>query len=365
MQTSSFNYDLPKSFIAQDPASPRDHSKLMILNKNLKTIEHKHFYDLPEILNSNDVLVFNKSMVIPARLFATANSETSKPYEIFLLKQIDQNNWTALVKPGKKFKLNNIFQILEKDKKRLSNTTAIVKSINSDGSRNLEFTSHLPDTNVIPVRIGQGGQAGESPLLYGHPPLPPYITKNQNDYENSYQTIYADENAKGSVAAPTAGLHFTEELLKKLKNKNIQTEFVTLHVGLGTFLPVKADNIKDHKMHSEWFSIDKETAKRLNSAKKQGKRIIAIGTTSVRVLESCTDENGILKPKTEETNIFIYPGYKFKFINSLITNFHLPKSTLLMLVSALAEKDFIFKAYKEAIKKKYRFYSFGDAMIIK
>lgn len=368
MLTSDFNFQLPQNLIAQKPAYPRDSSRLMVLNRANQTIQHKHFYDLPDLLEENYVLVFNKSKVMPARLFAlpqTNNVETKdllslpSPYEIFLIKQINKNSWICMVKPGKKFQIGSEFQILTKDQQNLSEISCTVEKINEDGTRILKFESP-PDPAVLREDLGDL-------LQQGHMPFPPYIHVDQNNekqFEKSYQTVYADESKAKSIAAPTAGLHFTEKLLQKLKNKGIRTEFVTLHVGMGTFLPVKSEKIEDHQMHSEFFELENETAERLNEAKKQGKKIISVGTTSTRVLESCANKNETLNPKFGETNIFIYPGYQFKFIDTLITNFHLPQSTLLMLISTFAGKDFVFKAYEEAIKEKYRFYSFGDAMII-
>ncbi len=342
MNLSNFDFELPEKLIAQSPIKPRDHCRLMLINRQTQKTEHQHFYDLVDILRPNDVLVFNKSKVLNARLYCKS---ASHPYEIFLIKNISENTWQTMVQPGKKFQIGSKFQILNKDQKTLSDIETEVIEILEDGTRILKFNSQLSQV--------------------GHIPLPPYINpKNADQYENEYQTVYCDENFKKSIAAPTAGLHFTEELIEKLKNKGVQMEFVTLHVGLGTFLPVKTQDIKSHQMHSEFYEIDKKTADNLNQAKANKKRIIAVGTTSARVLESATNNEGFIEEKADETDIFIYPGYVFKFIDSLITNFHLPKSTLLMLVSALADREFVLKVYNEAIKEKYRFYSFGDAMLI-
>jgi len=328
MLTKDFDYHLPKELIANMPVSPRDSSRLMCVNKGSMLITHHHFYDLPDLLHRNDVLVLNKSKVIPARI-RFGNKE------ILLLRKLDENVWNAMVKPGRFFREHETFAIND-------SLLVNIQSVLDDGTRIIKFTGNFDLSKI------------------GEPPFPPYI-KNTRATIGNYQTIYADED--GSVAAPTAGLHFTNDLFDRLKKKGISMEFVTLHVGLGTFQPVKTEVLIDHKMHSEWFSLSKSTADRLNAAKKDGKRIIAVGTTSVRVLESCV-ENDILLPQSGETDIFIYPGYEFKYVDGIITNFHLPKSTLLMLVSAFAGKDLIMRAYTEAVNEKYRFYSFGDAMFL-
>ena len=353
MFKSDFYFDLPQELIAQNPAFSRDHSRLMVLDGMNKKIVHKRFYDLEKLLGPNDVLVFNNSKVIPARLYAQEDNKEGRICEILLLQEIKENVWEAMVKPGKKFKLGSKFQILKKDRGSLSDMFCNIEKINDDGTRI--------------IKIENVGENNEKLFQLGHVPLPPYITfdnEKEEIYETRYQTIYADEQKAASVAAPSAGLHFTEELLSNLADKGVQMEFVTLHVGAGTFLPVKSQNIEDHQMHSEYFSLDQKTADHLNQAKKNGKRIIAVGTTSIRVLESCANDDEILKSKSGETNIFIKPGYKFKFVDSIITNFHLPESTLIILICAFGGKDFILNAYQEAIKKKYRFYSFGDAMLI-
>ena len=328
MFTKDFDYKLPEDLIANAPVSPRDASRLMVLDRDSKEIKHHNFFDLSEFLRSDDVLVFNESKVIPARILFEKN-------EILLLRDLGSNVWEAMVRPGRVFKEGSSLDI----KPGLS---VFVQEVNEDGTRILKFEG---DLNLEEVGVA---------------PFPPYIKDSPAKLED-YQTIYA--KTKGSVAAPTAGLHFTDNVFEKLDEKGVQTEFLTLHVGMGTFQPVKADNIKDHKMHSEWFSLNKEVTSRLNLAKEKGGRIFAVGTTSVRVLESCT-ENGRLVPQSGDTDIFIYPGYEFKFVDGMVTNFHLPKSTLMMLVSAFADKDFIFGAYEEAVKEKYRFYSFGDSMLI-
>lgn len=328
MFTKDFDYNLPAELIANKPVSPRDRSRLMLLDRAGGSISHYHFCDLPNLLRPSDILVFNESKVIPARILFGK-------YEILLLRELQFNVWEAMVKPGKAFKTGSEFSIN-------SSLGADVLCVKDSGIRILEFHGKL-DLDKI-----------------GVPPFPPYI-KNSPAKMADYQTIYARE--KGSVAAPTAGLHFTENIFDALRGKSIGAEFLTLHVGLGTFQPVKTEKIEDHKMHSELFSLSSRVAERLNEAKARGQRIIAVGTTSVRVLESCV-WNGKLRPKTGETDIFIYPGYKFKFVDGMITNFHLPKSTLMMLVSAFAGKKFVFRAYDEAVREKYRFYSFGDAMLI-
>ncbi|MBU0577960.1 tRNA preQ1(34) S-adenosylmethionine ribosyltransferase-isomerase QueA [Patescibacteria group bacterium] len=336
MHLSEFDYNLPKEFIAQRPLENRDESKLMVLNRADQTIEHHQFFELPDILSPDSVLVFNESKVIPARLkFKLGNGNA----EILLIKPSSDNTWECMVKPGHKFGPKTDIQID-------SELNAHVKDITPHGLRVIKF--HCDDFDAYLKK-------------HGHTPTPPYIKEEVSDPEK-YQTIYA--KTEGSVAAPTAGFHFTDKVFKGLKEKGIQTEFITLHVGLGTFQPVKVDKITEHKMHSEWFSLPEDVAERLNKAKEEGKKIIAVGTTSIRVLESCAD-NGVLIPKCGETDIFIYPGYKWKFVNQMITNFHVPKSTLLMLVSSFANRDFILKAYETAKEKKYRFFSFGDAMLIK
>lgn len=346
MNLSEFDYQLPPEFIAQHPIEPRDHSKLMILNRSNQSIDHRHFYELIDLLDENHVIVFNQSRVLPARLKFKINESTA---EILLIKKRDIGHWSlgsevweCMVNPGKKFKVGKRHVIH-------SECELEVKEILDNGLRIIEFNTNDFDGFIRKM---------------GTMPTPPYIKSFLEDQER-YQTVYSNE--EGSAAAPTAGLHFTDSLLKKIKEKEVQMEFVTLHVGLGTFQSVKTENIKDHQMHSEWFKLDKSTAKRLNEAKKKGKKIIAVGTTSVRVLESCasvTEQMPCLTSQTGDTDIFIYPGYEWKFVDQLITNFHVPQSTLLMLVSSLAGKNFVLKAYEEAKRNKYRFFSFGDAMWI-
>jgi len=325
---------LPKSLIAQEPINPRDQARLLVLSKKTSQMRHFHFFDLPKLLRPGDVLVFNDSKVIPARLFGH-KKDTGGKLEIFLLKKTKDKTWECLIggkiRSGQQIILNN-------------KITA-------------EAVEQLADGREWLIKFNVGDK---KLFTLGEVPLPPYIHKKA-DFKD-YQTVYA--NQEGSVAAPTAGLHFTKKLLAQLKKQGIVLEFVTLHVGLGTFANVETESILEHKMHSELASISTSTAKRLNKFKQEGRRIIAVGTTAARVLESFSDTRGHVKPQSAWTDIFIYPGYKFKFVDALITNFHLPKSTLLMLVSALAGKGRIDLAYQEAIKKKYRFFSFGDGMMI-
>jgi S-adenosylmethionine:tRNA ribosyltransferase-isomerase len=336
MKTSDFDYVLPEELIAQNPLPQRDQAKLMVLNQDSQTIEHQHISDLLDILTPNDVLVFNETKVFPARLKGTIEN---KPVEILLHREVKANEWECLTKPGKRFKLNSMVQF--------EGLSATVTHINEDGSRILKFPAEKEEFRKQIDKIGET-------------PLPPYINKSDSAPEQ-YQTVFA--KTRGSVAAPTAGLHFTEELLNKLKAKGIEQHFVTLHVGRGTFEPVKVEDLNEHTMHVEWYEVSKQTAEALNQAKEKGKRIIAVGTTTTRTLESCSKDNHI-QAQSGETDLFITPGYTFQFIDGMITNFHLPKSTLLMLISALAGKDFIEKAYQTAIAHQYRFYSFGDGMLI-
>lgn len=340
MKVSDFNYELPKELIAQHPYDKRDEARLMVLDKENKKIENKIFRNVIDYLNPGDCLVINNTKVIPARLYG--KKDTGANVEFLLLKRIQKDTWEAMVRPGNKLKPGS----------KVSFGNGILKAtvleVLEGGNRKVEF-EYDGIFNEILDQIGMM-------------PLPPYITEASREDNEKYQTVYA--KYEGSAAAPTAGLHFTEELLEKIKAKGIEVANVTLHVGIGTFRPVKVENIEEHEMHSEHYYIKKEDAEKINKAKKDGHRIIACGTTSCRVLESVADENGFVREIEDDTNIFIYPGYKFKCINSLITNFHLPESTLIMLVSALAGKDFIMEAYNEAVKEKYKFFSFGDAMII-
>lgn len=347
MLLSEFDYNLPEELIAQLPADKRENSKMLVLNRHNKTIEHKHFYDIVDIIDANSLLVLNNTKVLPARLYGT-KEETGAKIEIFLLKQLEDKNWETLIKPSKRVKEGTIIKVSDE----LS-----VKAINKTEEDGGWIVELIYEGNVLDVLHRNGNI-----------PLPPYIERKMQSEEikkldfERYQTVYAKD--EGSVAAPTAGLHFTEEILEKLKNKGVEIAYVTLNVGLGTFRPVKCENILDHKMHSETFEISQETADIINRAKKSGKKIIAVGTTTVRTLETAYQKFGQIKACHEESRLFIYPPYEFKVIDNLITNFHLPKSTLLMLVSALAGKDLIFKAYEEAIKNKYRFFSYGDCMYI-
>ncbi|MFH1457130.1 MAG: tRNA preQ1(34) S-adenosylmethionine ribosyltransferase-isomerase QueA [Patescibacteria group bacterium] len=343
MQLELFNYNLPKSLIAQKPATFRDRSRLLVFNKKTNKIKHDYFFNLLNYIDSNDVLVFNNSKVFPARLIC--NKKTGGTIEVFLLNKINKNNWECLI-GGK------LGSARELDKNNLK--INIIKKLNNGNWQ---------------IRFGLTGKKFEIFLnKYGQTPLPPYIkTKDSTIIRKKYQTIYA--KYLGSVAAPTAGLHFTKRLLSGLNKKGVQIEFITLHVGVGTFAPVKTARIEQHKIHKEFAVLDKATCARLNLAKKQGKNIIAVGTTSARVLESAI-KNKNLKHFNGWVDIFIYPGYKFKFIDAIITNFHLPKSSLLMLVSAFIGKGKVgikklMSIYKKAIKKKYRFYSFGDSMFIR
>lgn len=340
MKVEEFNYELPKELIAQTPYDKRDEARLLVLDKEKQTIEHKVFRDVIDYLNPGDCLVINDTKVIPARLYG--KKDTGANVEFLLLKRLEGDEWEAMVRPGNKLKVGS-------------------KVTFGDGLLNAEILEIMPGGNRR-VKFEYQGIFNEILDQIGLMPLPPYITEALKD-KDKYQTVYA--KYEGSAAAPTAGLHFTEELLKKIKAKGIEVAKVTLHVGIGTFRPVKVENVEDHKMHSEHFYLKAEEAEKINKAKREGHKVIAVGTTSCRVLESVADENGMLREIEDDTNIFIYPGYKFKCIDNLITNFHLPESTLIMLVSSLAGRDFIMKAYNEAVKEKYKFFSFGDAMLIK
>jgi len=347
MDISLFDYRLPKSLIAQEPIEPRDYSRLLILDKKSKKIEHKKFYEILDYLSDNDVLVFNNSKVVPARLYGKKIPGYGKA-EILLISPKDKEVFDFVSWPKR-------WVIIGKPELKQGQIIEFSKSLKGEIKEVLNYE------RIIYFNL-EGDALKQEILSLGQFPLPPYITNPTKRSFSKYQTIYAEK--EGSIAAPTAGFHFTKNLLKKIKEKGINTQFVTLHVGLGTFLSVKTQEIEKHQMHSEFFELSENTAKILNEAKSKGKRIIAVGTTAARVLESCANETQ-LEAKQDWTNLFIYPGYKFKFIDSLITNFHLPKSTLLMLVSAFAGRDLILKAYQEAIEKKYRFFSFGDAMFIK
>ena len=342
MKTSDFFYDLPQELIAQTPIEPRHASRMMLVDKNSGKVSHKKFTDIVDLLDENCVLVVNRSKVIPARLYGRRPNK-DEVLEILLLKKLELTTYECLVKPGKKFKVGTVVEFSD-------NLTGTVKKITPNGERVIEFL--VKDGSVLESEFARIGEM----------PLPPYIHEKLKN-KDRYNTIYAKED--GSSAAPTAGLHFTQEIFEKLKAKGVQVEEVVLHVGLGTFRPVKVEDVTKHVMHSEEYFLDEETAKRLNDAKKNGKKIVAVGTTSVRVLETLAGSDQTVSAGHGETQIFIYPPYKFKFVDSLLTNFHLPESTLLMLVSAFASKDIIMNAYKEAISEKYRFFSFGDCMFIK
>lgn len=345
MNVSDFNYNLPKELIAQHPLKNRDESRLMVLNREKQTIEHKIFKDVIDYLNPGDCLVINNTKVIPARLYGVKINQTNEHepahVEFLLLKRIEEDIWEVMVRPGKKLKTG-------------------VRVSFGNGLLEAEILEMLENGNRK-VKFYYKGIFNEILDQIGLMPLPPYITEKLKDRDR-YQTVYAKN--EGSAAAPTAGLHFTPELIEKIKEKGIVVANVTLHVGIGTFRPVKVDKIEEHEMHTEHYYIKQEEADKINTAKKNGHKVVAVGTTSCRVLETVSDENGILKEAEGDTSIFIYPGYKFKCIDNLITNFHLPESTLIMLVSALAGKEFIMNAYETAVEDEYRFFSFGDAMLI-
>lgn len=340
LEVKDFYFDLPEELIAQVPIEKRDESRLMVLNKESGEIKHKVFKDIIDYLNPGDCLVLNNTRVLPARLIGAKEGSGGK-IEFLLLKRTQVDTWETLVKPGKRAQIGTKFVFGNGELK------AEVIGIGEEGSRIVKFYYEGIFEQVLD-KLGQM-------------PLPPYI-KEKLDNKERYQTVYSKE--VGSAAAPTAGLHFTEELLNQIKNKGIKLAFITLHVGLGTFRPVKVDKIEEHHMHSEYYIMSRETADIINETKEKGNRVIAVGTTSCRTLETIGDENGTVREQSGWTNIFIYPGYRFKIVNALITNFHLPESTLIMLVSALSSRDIILKAYKTAVENKYRFFSFGDAMFI-
>ena len=339
MKTSDFYYDLPEELIAQTPLQQRDTSRLMVLNRKSGEVTHKHFYDILDYLQPGDCLVMNDSRVLPARLLG--HRPTGGAVEVLLLKDLGNKRWECLCKPGRKMQVGN--EVIFGD----GELTASVVEVKEDGNRVVEFRYEGIFLEVL-ERLGKM-------------PLPPYIKAELADQER-YQTVYSRE--VGSAAAPTAGLHFTKELLEKIREKGVKTAFVTLHVGLGTFRPVKAENILEHHMHSELCMMSAETAAILNETKANGGRVICVGTTSCRTLESLVNEDGSFEEKSRWTEIFIYPGYTFKAMDGLITNFHLPESTLVMLVSAFAGREHVLAAYEEAVKNRYRFFSFGDAMTI-
>ncbi len=351
MNISEFDYELPENLIAQMPADKRQNSKMMVLNRKEQTIEHKHFYDILDYIDENSILVLNDTKVMPARLYGT--KDTGAKIEVFLLEKDETFQegefWSCLIRPSKKIKPETVITISDELKIKA------VKRLEDDGEWLIEL---LYDGDLFEILH-----------KVGNIPLPPYIERKLNKEElkqfdkERYQTVYARD--EGSVAAPTAGLHFTQEILEKLRAKGVEIAYVTLNVGLGTFRPVKCENILDHKMHSETFEISQETADKINNAKANGKKLVAVGTTTVRTLETAFKKYGKIQACKDHSELFIYPPYKFNVVDNLITNFHLPKSTLLMLVSALAGKDFIFKAYNEAIANEYRFFSYGDCMLIK
>ena len=340
MKLTDFNYDLPEELIAQDPLEKRRDSRLMVVGREDGSITHKHFYDIIDYLNPGDCLVINDTKVIPARLMGV-KEDTGASIEVLLLKRKEEKIWETLVKPGKKMKVG-------------------ARVVFGDGLLTGEVVDIVEEGNRL-IRFEYEGIWEELLDQLGQMPLPPYITHQLQD-KNRYQTVYAEH--EGSAAAPTAGLHFTKELLQQIKDKGVDIAHVTLHVGLGTFRPVKVDNILDHHMHSEFYIVDQEAADKINAAKARGNQVISVGTTSTRTIESVADENGFMLAASGWTDIFIYPGYQFKVVDSLITNFHLPESTLLMLVSALSTRENMLHAYEVAVQERYRFFSFGDAMFI-
>ena len=340
MDVKDFRYDLPQELIAQDPLEDRSSSRLLVLDKDTGEITHKHFYDIIDYLDEGDCLVLNETKVIPARLMGV-KKDTGAVVEILLLKRKSKTVWECLVKPGKKCRVGAVIEFGE------GLLTGTVSDIVEEGNRIIEFEFDGIFEEILDK--------------LGTMPLPPYITHTLKD-RNRYQTVYAKND--GSAAAPTAGLHFTKELLKDIEDKGVKLAKVTLHVGLGTFRPVKVSDVRQHHMHSEFFQVSKEAADIINSTRANGKRVICVGTTSTRTVESASDDKGYLKETSGWTDIFIYPGYKFKVLDALITNFHLPESTLVMLVSVLAGREKVLHAYEEAVKEKYRFFSFGDSMFI-
>ena len=340
MRTEEFDYDLPEQLIAQRPAQPRDSSRLLVIDRQTGEMEHRHFYDMPEYLQAGDVLVVNETKVIPARLYGKKRGMDTA-FEFLLLKRLSSTNWDVIMKPGKRLKPGQYVDFAD-------NLCAKLVSKKEDGVCEVAFEYEGVFENLLDQ--------------YGNMPTPPYITEILED-KKQYQTVYA--KLDGSAAAPTAGLHFTPELLVKLEQMGVTVVKILLHVGLGTFRPMKEETVEKHIMHSEYYSIDQTAADEINRAKKEGRRVIAVGTTSVRAMESAVSEDGTIRAEDGDTEIFIYPGYRFKAVDAMITNFHLPKSTLLMLVSAFAGKEQMLQVYKDAVAKEYRFFSFGDAMLIK
>lgn len=336
LTTHDFYYDLPEELIAQTPIDPRDHSRLLVYDRTTDTVQHKHFYDLPSFLKKGDLLVVNNTRVIPARIFGHIENHESV-LEVLLLKRIDYTHWETIMKPARKARLGSVIHFCDE-------LSAVVTEIGEYGARTIEFQFDGVFEDILD-RVG-------------NMPLPPYIKEKLADKER-YQTVYS--KVEGSAAAPTAGLHFTPELIQKLKDMGVEFATVLLHIGLGTFRPVKEENILDHEMHTEYYEIDEENAEKINKATREGRRVICVGTTSVRTLETVADEQGYVRAQKGDTSIFIYPGYKFKCVKALITNFHLPESTLIMLVSALVGREKTLEIYNEAVKERYRFFSFGDA----
>lgn len=336
LTTHDFYYDLPEELIAQTPIDPRDHSRLLVYDRATDTVQHKHFYDLPSFMKNGDLLVVNNTRVIPARIFGHIENHESV-LEVLLLKRKDYTHWETIMKPARKARLGSVIHFCDE-------LSAVVTEIGDYGARTIEFKFDGVFEDILD-RVG-------------NMPLPPYIKEKLADKER-YQTVYS--KIEGSAAAPTAGLHFTPELIQKLKDMGVEFATVLLHIGLGTFRPVKEENILDHEMHTEYYEIDEENAEKINKATREGRRVICVGTTSVRTLETVADENGYVRAQKGDTSIFIYPGYKFKCVKALITNFHLPESTLIMLVSALVGREKTLEIYNEAVKEKYRFFSFGDA----
>ena len=341
MKKSDFYYELPKELIAQTPIEPRDHSKMMVLSRDANTIEHKHFYDFIDYLNPGDCLILNNTRVLPARMYGV-KKDTGAVVEFLLLNNLGNDRWETITGPGKRAKIDTEFTFGN------GILTCKIEEVLDNGNRVAKFSYDASNIYEVLDKVGEM-------------PLPHYITEKLEDKER-YQTVYSKE--LGSAAAPTAGLHFTDEVMAEIQEKGIKIGYVTLHVGIGTFRPVKAENIEDHEMHSEHYQIPKETADLINETKKNGGRVVAVGTTCCRTLESVMKSQGEMKEFDDWTNIFIYPGYKFKCIDALLTNFHLPESTLIMLVSALYNREKILEAYNTAVEEKYRFFSFGDCMFI-
>lgn len=344
MKLTDFDYMLPEELIAQHPADKRENSRMMVLDRAAGTIEHKHFYDIIDYLRPGDLMVLNDSKVIPARIFGF-KEKTGGKVEVLLTKRLEGDVWEAMVRPGRRLKTGTVISFSDEKKFR-----AEVIGFGEDGTRHLKFD--------------YDGIWNELLDEFGQIPLPPYIDReNESEDKDRYQTVYC--KYEGSVAAPTAGLHFTEEILQKLKEKGVELAFVTLHVGIGTFRPVKEEEIEDHPMHYEEYSIDEETAEKINRAKREGRRVISVGTTSTRTVESAAGEDGFVRAGQRSTKLFIYPPvYRFKVVDALLTNFHLPKSTLIMLISAFYDREKILEAYEEAVRQRYRFFSYGDCMLI-